>query len=138
MISNSTMEIINYSKQLDYEYNIKFLLIISLLVYAIILFYIDKKYLKTSTRASFKIFAVGSRAFYYSMLIYLPYLFYQLSLTENLYFLTSLYLWIYTAGAILLITGGAIFLLEKLLNDFLGWEITLNGFKIHAKKIPKI
>ena len=134
MVSNYTIDLINYSKELDYSYNIKLLLILTFIAYAFFTYYIDSTYLKKDKRASMKLLSLGFKIYYIAILIYIPRFILLLTLDEDIGFLMLIQTYIYSIGAYFAIIILALYLLERLFKDYLGIEITLEGLKLKSFK----
>lgn len=135
MIDNTTLETINYVKTIDIEFNMKIILIFLFAIYALVSYYYDKKILSNDPRASFKLMTLGARVYYLAYLIFLPTFIYQLPLTEDMGFLLIFQTYLYSILAFYAILVLAIYLLERIFKDWLGWEITMDGLKINMKKL---
>lgn len=135
MVSNSTIEAINYAKTIDAEFNMKVILICLFAIYALVALWFDRKTFSQDQRASFKLMSLGAKIYYFSYLIFLPTFIYQLPITEDLGFLLIFQQYLYSIFAVYGILVLAIYLIEKLFKDWLGWEITMNGLKINMKRL---
>ena len=138
MVSNSTIEIINYAKEIDFEYNIKLISIFVFLCYALVLLYFDRKVFSPDNRASFKLMSLGAKVFYWPYLIFFPTLIYQLAITEDVGFLLTYQTYFYMIYAVYAGIVLAIYLFERLFKDWLGWEITMDGLKINIVKFDGV
>ena len=134
MVSNSTIETINYVKDIDFDYNIKFTLICVYLIYAIVLLFLDKKVFTPDNRASFLMMSLGAKVFYWPYFIFFATLITQLSRTQDIGFLLAYQLYFYMIYAVYAGIVLAIYLFEKLFKDWLGWEITMDGLKLNIVK----
>lgn len=134
MVSQATINSIEYIKTIDTEFNMKLILIFLFFCYAVFALWVDMKYLSKDKRASFTLLSLGAKIYYFSYLIFLPTFIYQLPITEDLGFLLLFQTYLYSIGALFGILILSIYLIEKLFKQ-LGWEISMEGLKINIQKL---